>query len=64
MTALVTGGGAIIGSHLAEALRDRGDTVCVRRQSPPAARENVALLDDDVELVVGDATDAAISVSL
>ena len=54
MRVLVTGAAGFIGSHLAEALRDRGDDVRVVDNFATGRRGNIALLGDDVELVEGD----------
>jgi nucleoside-diphosphate-sugar epimerase len=54
MTVLVTGGSGLVGSHVIESLRARGERV--RALVRPAAREAVARLG--AEPVVGDVTDA------
>jgi nucleoside-diphosphate-sugar epimerase len=56
MRALVTGGTGFIGSHLAEALRRRGDTVTVLARS---ARKAEALAPLGVRIIAGDLADAA-----
>jgi UDP-glucose 4-epimerase len=54
MRVLVTGGAGFIGSHLAETLLRRGETVRVVDNFATGRRENVLRLGDDVELVEGD----------
>src|SRR5207244_8337575 len=55
MTVLVTGGSGLIGSHVIEALRSRGETV--RALVRPASRAAVEQLG--AEAVPGDVTDLA-----
>lgn len=55
MTVLVTGGSGLVGSHVIEALRTRGESV--RALARPGAERFVAVLG--AEPFVGDATDAA-----
>ena len=52
---LVTGGAGFIGSHLAQALLDRGDEVTVLDNLHTGLRENVPVA---AELVIGDVADA------
>jgi UDP-glucose 4-epimerase len=60
MRALVTGGAGFIGSHLVDALLDRGDEVLVIDDLSTGRRENLsAALDTGAELLEGDVTDAA-----
>lgn len=60
MRALVTGGAGFIGSHLVEALLDRGDQVAVLDDLSTGGRENLAAaLDGGAELLAGDIADAA-----
>jgi UDP-glucose 4-epimerase len=53
---LVTGGAGFIGSHIAEALRRRGDSVRVADSLVTGKRENIAHIDD-VEFLEGDLAD-------
>jgi nucleoside-diphosphate-sugar epimerase len=53
---LVTGGAGFIGSHIAEALRRRGDTVRVVDSLITGKRQNLAHVDD-VEFIEGDLAD-------
>jgi UDP-glucose 4-epimerase len=66
MRALVTGGAGFIGSHLVDALIERGDEVMVIDDLSTGRRENLtAALDGGAELVEADVTDrAAISPEL
>jgi nucleoside-diphosphate-sugar epimerase len=52
--ALVTGGGGFIGSNLARALLERGDDVRILDNFSTGMRENLAGLEDDVEVVEGE----------
>jgi UDP-glucose 4-epimerase len=63
---LVTGGAGFIGSHLTEALAKRGDQVRVLDNFSTGNAENLAGLEDKIELVEGDVrnrakVDAAVS---
>src|SRR2546421_5683855 len=62
MKALVTGGAGFIGSHLAEALCRRGDTVVVIDDLSSGRLENLAWCapGDELEFVEGDAGDAVL----
>src|SRR5947209_5199186 len=53
---LVTGGAGFIGSHLAEALVDRGETVRILDNFSTGSPTNLASVQDRVELAVGDVT--------
>jgi nucleoside-diphosphate-sugar epimerase len=55
---LVTGGAGFIGSHLAQALAERGDRVRVFDDLSSGRRENLQAAGGRVELVVGDLADA------
>lgn len=57
MRALVTGGAGFIGSHIAEALLDRGDSVRVLDDLSTGREENLATLKGDVDVVRGDVCD-------
>jgi len=60
MPALVTGGAGFIGSHLVDALLERGEDVVVLDDLSTGRRENLtAALERGAELVEGDVTDAA-----
>ena len=54
---LVTGGAGFIGSHIAEALVRRGDTVRVLDDFSTGHRENLAGFADDITLIEGDLND-------
>lgn len=51
---LVTGGGGFIGSHLVDALVQRGDAVRVLDNFSTGRRENLAHLDGKIEILEGD----------
>jgi UDP-glucose 4-epimerase len=55
---LVTGGAGFIGSHITEALVSRGDRVRVLDNLSTGHKSNLGHLGDNVELVVGDVSDA------
>ncbi len=57
---LVTGGAGFIGSHLAEALVRRGDTVRVLDNLSTGFRHNLDSVKDDVQLIEGDIQDASV----
>ncbi len=59
-TFLVTGGAGFIGSHIATALVERGDTVRVLDNLSTGHRSNLVHLSDQVELIEGDLIDAAV----
>jgi UDP-glucose 4-epimerase len=59
-TVLVTGGAGFIGSHLAEALVERGDVVRVLDDFSTGKLENLEAIKNEVELIEGSITDAAI----
>ncbi len=56
---LVTGGAGFIGSHLAQALLDRGETVRVADDLSTGKPSNLAVLDGRAEVLIGDLADAA-----
>lgn len=58
-TTLVTGGAGFIGSHLVEALVERGDRVRVLDNLCTGKRENLAPWADRVEFIEADVTDSA-----
>jgi UDP-glucose 4-epimerase len=58
---LVTGGAGFIGSHLADALLQRGEAVRVVDSFITGNRKNLEALSGDVELVEGDLADAGIA---
>jgi len=55
---LVTGGAGFIGSHLVEALVERGERVRVLDDFSTGRRENLAAVADRIELIEGDVADA------
>ena len=58
VTSLVTGGAGFIGSHLVEALLERGDRVRVLDDFSSGRRQNLAAVQGDIELVEGDIREA------
>jgi len=56
---LVTGGAGFIGSHVVEALVERGERVRVLDDLSTGRRENLAAVAGQVDLVVGDVRDLA-----
>jgi nucleoside-diphosphate-sugar epimerase len=58
---LITGGAGFIGSHLAEALLGRGETVRIADSFITGHRRNLAVLGDRAELVEGDLAEAAVA---
>ena len=59
MRVLVTGYTGFVGSHLAEHLLERGDCEVFGLYRWRSRRENVAHLNESVELIEGDIADAA-----
>jgi UDP-glucose 4-epimerase len=59
MRALVTGGAGFIGSHIAETLLARGDSVRVLDNFSTGKCENIESFADDIELIEGDIRDAS-----
>lgn len=59
-TYLVTGGGGFIGSHIAEALVQRGDTVRILDNLCTGFTANFASFADDIEFIEGDICDPSI----
>ncbi len=59
-TYLVTGGAGFIGSHIAEALVKRGDTVRVLDNFSTGFRHNLESFAGGIDLIEGDITDEAI----
>lgn len=57
LTSLVTGGAGFIGSHLVEALVERGDHVRVLDNLSTGYRKNLAPVADQIEFVEGDLRD-------
>ncbi len=55
---LVTGGAGFIGSHIATALVQRGDQVCVLDNLSTGFQSNLEHVADKIELIEGDITDA------
>ena len=58
---LVTGGAGFIGSHLAEALVGKGETVRIADSFITGNRRNLAAAGDRAELVEGDLADSAVA---
>lgn len=58
---LVTGGAGFIGSHLVEALVERGERVRVLDDFSTGRRENLAAVADRIELLEGDVADPEIA---
>jgi UDP-glucose 4-epimerase len=56
---LVTGGAGFIGSHLAQALLDRGEPVRVADNLSTGNQSNLAVLDGRAEVLIGDLADSA-----
>ena len=54
MRAFITGGAGFIGSHLADALISRGDTVTILDNLSTGSKENIAHILDKVSFVEGD----------
>ena len=54
MRALITGGAGFIGSHLADALIARGDSVVILDNLSTGSKENIAHILDNVTFVEGD----------
>jgi len=61
MKILVTGGLGFIGSHLAEALVRKGHRVRVLDNLYSGHRENLRAVRDDVEVVIGDCSEAGVA---
>jgi len=59
-SALVTGGAGFIGSHLVEALLERGHRVRVLDDFSSGRRENLAAMLSDIELIEGDIRDSSL----
>jgi len=57
-TFVVTGGAGFIGSHIATALVERGDQVRVLDNLSTGYAKNLAHIQDDVQFIEGDITDA------
>jgi UDP-glucose 4-epimerase len=57
---LVTGGAGFIGSHIATALRERGDRVRVLDNLSTGFRHNLQHIADDIEFVEGDIADPSV----
>jgi len=57
MRAFITGGAGFIGSHLADSLIARGDTVTILDNMSTGSRKNVALLEGKIAIHEGDIRD-------
>jgi len=57
MRAFITGGAGFIGSHLADSLIARGDTVTILDNMSTGSRKNVALLEGKITIYEGDIRD-------
>jgi UDP-glucose 4-epimerase len=60
MRAFITGGAGFIGSHLADALIARGDTVTILDNMSTGSQANIALLDGKITIHTGDIRDQAL----
>ena len=57
MRAFITGGAGFIGSHLADSLIARGDTVTILDNLSTGSRKNIAHLEGKITIVEGDIRD-------
>ena len=60
MRVLITGGAGFIGSHLADALIARGDTVTILDNLSTGSAANIAHIKDKIEIHQGDIRDQAL----
>ena len=60
MRAFITGGAGFIGSHLADALIARGDTVTILDNMSTGSQANIAHLDGKISIHTGDIRDQAL----
>ncbi|MBU6314725.1 MAG: SDR family NAD(P)-dependent oxidoreductase, partial [Actinomycetales bacterium] len=60
MRALITGGAGFIGSHLADALIARGDSVTILDNMSTGSMANIAHLQGHIEIYEGDIRDKAL----
>jgi len=60
MRAFITGGAGFIGSHLADALIARGDTVTILDNMSTGSQSNIAHLDGKITIHTGDIRDEAL----
>ena len=60
MRAFITGGAGFIGSHLADALIARGDTVTILDNMSTGSKANIAHLDGKISIHTGDIRDQAL----
>ena len=60
MRAFITGGAGFIGSHLADALIARGDTVAILDNMSTGSQANIAHLDGKITIHTGDIRDQAL----
>jgi UDP-glucose 4-epimerase len=60
MHALITGGAGFIGSHLADALIARGDTVAILDNMSTGSEANIAHLEGKITIHTGDIRDASL----
>src|SRR6266849_2235727 len=54
---LITGGAGFIGSHIAQALLDRGESVCIFDNLATGKRTNLAILKGGIQFIQGDLRD-------
>ena len=60
MRAFITGGAGFIGSHLADALIARGDSVTILDNMSTGSKKNIAHLEGKATIIEGDIRDKAL----